>query len=280
MPEPHLIRIQKLLASAGVDSRRHCEEYILTGRVTVDGQTVREVGAKVDPDRQDVRLDGERVRTERKVYYVLNKPPGFLCTNRDPRGRPRAIDLFPGASHRLFPVGRLDENSQGLLLITNDGELAHRLAHPRFRVPKVYRVQVAGVPTRETVEQLSSGLYFAEGQFKVQGARLLRSKGKSSLLELVLTEGQNREIRRLLARLGHKVLQLQRIALGPLLLGSLPVGRFRPVTPPELKELRALVAEVGGGETRNRKRGGGRTVRRGAPAQPAHSGAKTRGRRR
>lgn len=237
-----LVRLQKLLAMAGVDSRRHCEEYIVTGRVTVDGKTVSELGVRVDPRRQDVRLDGERVIVERKVYYVLNKPPGFLCTNRDPAGRSRAIDLFPKGEKRLFTVGRLDEDSQGLLLVTNDGEMAHRLAHPRFRVTKVYRVQVAGVPTREMLGQLKSGMQFAEGKFRVNDARLLRTKGESALVELTLTEGQNREIRRLLARLGHKVLRLERVALGPLTLGTLPLGRYRPVTPDELQGLRTLVS--------------------------------------
>ena len=237
-----LIRLQRVLAMAGAGSRRHCEEFILAGRVTVDGQTVRELGARVDPEGHDIRLDGERVASERKVYYVLNKPTGFLCTHKDPEGRSRVTDLFPNRRERLFSVGRLDENSQGLLLVTNDGELAHRLAHPRFSVPKTYRVHVAGVPTRETLDQLRSGLHFAEKKFKVQGVRQLKVKGKSSILEIVLTEGQNREIRRLLAKVGHKVLTLERISLGPLRLGSLPLGRHRPLTTLEVTQLRKLAS--------------------------------------
>ncbi|MSR58195.1 MAG: rRNA pseudouridine synthase [Planctomycetaceae bacterium] len=240
---PGLVRLQRYLAMAGVESRRHCEEFILTGRVTVDRQVVRELGTRIDPDEQEVRLDGERIRVERQVYYLLNKPIGYLCTNRDPDGRPRVIDLFPKDRERLFTVGRLDEHSQGLILVTNDGELANRLAHPRFRVRKVYHVQVAGVPTREIVKQLTEGLYFPEGRFKAAEARLVKIQKQSAVLEIVLTEGQNREIRRLLAKLGHKVQRLQRVTLGPLELGVVPPGHFRPLSPSEVRELKALVQE-------------------------------------
>lgn len=245
------IRLQRFLAMAGAGSRRHCEEFILSGRVTVDRQTVRELGFRVVPGEQDVRLDGERVRLERKVWYLVNKPVGFLCTNSDPAGRARVLDLFPRTRERLFTVGRLDEHSQGLLLVTNDGDLAHRLAHPRFRVPKVYHVQVAGVPDRELLEQLKRGMYFAEGRFKVADARFLRTKGSSAIIEMVLTEGQNREIRRLMAKLGHKVQRLERVAHGPVQLGDLPVGQFRPLAPQEVAALHDLVA---GGKSRRKSR--------------------------
>jgi 23S rRNA pseudouridine2605 synthase len=152
------------------------------------------------------------------------------------------IDLFPRARERLFTVGRLDEHSQGLLLVTNDGALAHRLAHPRFRVRKIYHVQVAGLPTREILEQLKRGLYFAEGRFKVADAKIVRTRGSSAVLELELLEGQNREIRRLLAKLGHKVQRLERVALGSLTLRDLPVGQYRPLAASEITELSALVA--------------------------------------
>jgi 23S rRNA pseudouridine2605 synthase len=237
------IRLQRYLAMAGAGSRRHCEEFILTGRVTVDRETIRELGFRVVPGSQDVRLDGERVRLQRKTWYLLNKPTGYLCTNSDPDGRPRVIDLFPKDRERLFTVGRLDENSQGLLLVTNDGELAHRLAHPRYRVPRVYQVQVAGIPDRELLEQLKRGLYFAEGRFKVADARLVTVRKSSAVLELLLMEGQNREIRRLLAKVGHKVQRLERVALGPLELGDLPVGHYRLLTPQEIAALSELVAD-------------------------------------
>jgi 23S rRNA pseudouridine2605 synthase len=237
-----LVRLQRYLAMAGAGSRRHCEDFILTGRVTVDGKVVRELGTRIDPESQKVQLDGERVHVERRVHYLLNKPVGYLCTNRDPDGRPRVIDLFPKDRERLFTVGRLDENSQGLILVTNDGELAHLLAHPRFRVRKTYQVQVAGVPTREIVDQLTQGAYFAEGRFKAAEARMVKAMDKSALIEIVLTEGQNREIRRLLAKLGHKVQRLQRVALGPLKLGTIPPGHFRPLTSQEVRELYGIVS--------------------------------------
>ena len=248
------VRLQRYLAMAGSGSRRHCEEFILTGRVSVDGRTVTELGCRVTPGKQEIRLDGERVRLERKIWYLLNKPVGYLCTNSDPGGRPRVIDLFPGGRERLFTVGRLDEHSQGLLLVTNDGALAHKLAHPRFRVRKIYQVQVAGIPAKEILDQLKRGLYFAEGRFKVADARLVRTRGSSAVLELELLEGQNREIRRLLAKLGHKVQRLERVALGSLALGDLPVGHYRQLAPHEVASLSALASgrKIGRG---GRKRG-------------------------
>jgi 23S rRNA pseudouridine2605 synthase len=254
------IRLARFLAMSGVGSRRHCEEYIVTGRVTVDRETVTDLGRRIDPATQKVCLDGERIKPQRHVYFMLNKPVGVLCTHHDPQGRPRVIDLFPGIHERLFTVGRLDESSSGLLIVTNDGALAQHLAHPRFRVPKVYRVLVAGVPSDETLRQIQDGLYFAEGRFQAHTARRLRVKGQSSVLELTLLEGQNREIRRLLARAGHKVMRLERVALGPLRLGDLAPGEYRPLFPPELAALREIVAERGSTRPRrNRKAAGRRT---------------------
>jgi len=260
-----LIRLQRLLAMAGAGSRRHCEEFITTGRVTVDGETVTELGARVNPESQVVRLDGERLRIHRRSYYMLNKPTGVLCTNRDPQGRTRVTDLFPRSSERLFTVGRLDENSQGLLLVTNDGELAHRMAHPRFQVEKTYRVQVAGIPTWEIVAQLEQGMYFSEGRFAAKSARLLKSKGQSAVLEIVLAEGQNREIRRLLARVGHKVQKLTRVGLGSLRLGELPLGEYRRLTPQEIQQLQELSTRGGGSARKGRKSRPGSGERKSRP---------------
>lgn len=231
------VRLQKLLASAGVDSRRKCEEYIVAGRVTVDGEVVSDLGQKVDPASQDIRLDGERLRPRKKRYFLLNKPAGYLCTNYDPNRRPKAVDLVPAGDTRLFTVGRLDESSEGLLIVTNDGDFAQRLAHPRYQVPRVYRVQVAGVPTPETLTELRKGVYFTEGRFGLKRAKKLKTHGKSTFLEVELNQGHNREIRRLFARFGHKVMWLQRIAFGPLRLGDLPSGRSRPLKPAEIKAL-------------------------------------------
>ncbi len=232
------MRLQKFLATAGVDSRRNCEEYIRTGRVTVDSAVVLDPAHAVDPTTQDIRLDSERLRLPRFRYFLVNKPKGFLCTSRDPQGRPRAIDLVPIRELRMFTVGRLDENTEGLLLVTNDGDLAQKLAHPRFEVVRRYRCHVAGIPQLETLHQLRDGMYFAEGFFKFRSVHIYRRKGQSVILELELQEGKNREIRRLMARVGHKVLALERIAFGPLSLGSLAPGRNRELMPFEIHELR------------------------------------------
>jgi 23S rRNA pseudouridine2605 synthase len=241
-PESHPpgVRLQRFLASTGLGSRRHCEEFIVAGRVAVDGEVVRDLGTRVDPRRQQVRVDGELVRREPIRYFLLNKPRGYLCTNADPAGRPRAIDLVPRERLRLFTVGRLDESSEGLILLTNDGELAHRLAHPRFQVPRTYAVQVAGRPTPEALAALKHGMHFREGRFRVDWIRRVGTRGNSMFLEVGLRHGQNREIRRLFARAGHKVMRLRRVAFGPLALGRLPEGRFRPLRPAELKALREL----------------------------------------
>jgi 23S rRNA pseudouridine2605 synthase len=273
------MRLQKFLAISGVDSRRNCEQYIRDGRVTVDGEVVTDPARLVDPRDQDIRLDSERRRLPRFRYFLLNKPKGVLCTNSDPEGRPRAVDLIPVSDQRLFTVGRLDENTQGLLLITNDGELAQRLAHPRFEVVRRYRCQVAGQPTPETLQQLKDGMYFSEGFFRFRQVRFVRHQGRSTVLELELQEGRNREIRRLLARVGHKVMGLERVAFGPLLLGSLPYGRFRELSPQEIRALRQFLE---GGQQPERRSAGGFGYRPGKtrarrPRRAAQSGSGSAG---
>ena len=235
------IRLQKVLARAGLGSRRACEALILAGRVRVDGRAANQLGTRVDPATQNIVVDGETIRIQRSEYFLLNKPRGYLCTNNDPRGRPRVIDLFPGNGSRLFSVGRLDENSQGLLMVTNDGELAHQLIHPRYQVPRIYRVQVAGVPTPASLKAIRAGLQFSDGFFQVHTARKLKTRGKSTFLMLELRQGRNREIRRMMARIGHKVISLERTAFGPLQLGRLKVGQHRRLRPDELDSLRALI---------------------------------------
>jgi 23S rRNA pseudouridine2605 synthase len=243
-PAPTGERLQKVLAAAGFGSRRGCEELIVAGRVTIDGQVVDSLGVRVDPESQKLAVDGERVKLQSKKYFLLNKPPGCLCTNSDPAGRPRVIDLLPPMETRLFTVGRLDENTEGLLLLTNDGELAHRLAHPRFQVERVYRVLVAGHPSPEVLNRLQEGLFFTEGKFRLRQAKKLKTKGQSTLVEVVITEGQNREVRRLFARIGHKVMSLQRIQFGPLRLGDMAPTEYRPLRPQELEKLRELAADA------------------------------------
>lgn len=237
-----MVRLQKVLAEAGVASRRHSEAIILEGRVSVDGQTVTELGLKVDTSIQKIQVDGQPIHAERKVYYLVNKPVGFLSTNDDPAGRERVIDLLPKTRERLYPVGRLDEASQGLMLVTNDGPLANKLLHPRYGVPKVYRVQVAGHPERAALDTLRTGQEFSDGKFHVEAFKVMKTQGDSTFLEIVLKEGHNREIRRLFARIGHKVLKLQRVAFGPLRIGRLELGEFRHLTTFEVRQLKQVAA--------------------------------------
>lgn len=229
-------RLQRLLALSGFGSRRQCEELIEAGRVEVDGEIITKLGSTVDPKVNKVRVDGTLLKKQRLVYYAVNKPVGVVTTNRDPQGRPRVIDLVP-RDDRVFPVGRLDRNSEGLILLTNDGELAQKLTHPRYGVKKVYRVTVAGKVDGETMKRMRKGIYIAEGHVQVDGARLLKSKGRATELEIVLREGKNREIRRILARLGHKVQHLRRIAVGPLRLGEVPAGAYRVLSREEVRKL-------------------------------------------
>jgi 23S rRNA pseudouridine2605 synthase len=231
-------RLQKLLAAAGLGSRRQCEELITAGRVDVDRRVVTELGTRVDPATQAIRVDGVPLRAERLEYFAVNKPRGVLCTNRDPSGRTRVIDLFGDKHGRLFTIGRLDQHSEGLILVTNDGELANRLTHPRYGVRKTYRVVVAGNPTRDVLSKLESGVHLAEGFARAERMEIRSHHKESTVLEMVLREGKNREIRRLLARVGHKVLRLTRVAVGPVRLGTLPTGAVRRLTPEEIKALK------------------------------------------
>jgi 23S rRNA pseudouridine2605 synthase len=235
-------RLNKYLAHAGVGSRRHCDELIAAGRVNIDGVIVRDLGTKIDPATQKAYVDHHLVKAERLVYWVLNKPRGYLCTNYDPAGRPRALDLVPHIEHRVYTVGRLDEASTGLLLLTNDGDLAHRLMHPRYGIDKTYMVQVAGAPRPEDLRQLLTGVWLSDGRVKAKKVRRVRSQGDSTWLQIVLTEGKNREIRRMLAKLEHKVINLERIALGPIELDRLPAGKSRRLSLPEIELLRQVTA--------------------------------------
>ena len=235
-------RLQKILAHAGVGSRRACEDLILQGRVTVGGQVIKELGTKVDLAKISVAVDGQKIQQERLVYFAVNKPKGFVSTNNDPAGRPRVLDILPEIPQRVYTVGRLDEMSVGLLLLTNDGELANKLAHPRFGVEKLYRVIVAGTPEREVLNQLTEGIWLAEGKVRAKRVRAVAKKGDATILELVLAEGKNREVRRMLAKLGHKVMMLTRVAVGPITLKGLAPGQYRPLTGREVDLLRRVAA--------------------------------------
>ena len=232
-------RLQRVLASAGIGSRRECETLIEEGRVEVDGKFVTKLGAKVDPAQCKIRVDGAPIKLQSLQYFAVNKPPGVVSTSRDPSGRLRVIDLIK-TNQRVYNVGRLDKSSEGLILVTNDGDLANRLTHPRYRVQKTYLVQVVGHPARSDLKTLERGVYLAEGLAKVVGARI-KSRGKdNTMLEIILEEGRNREIRRLLASIGHKVQRLRRVAIGSLRLGELPLGAHRSLEKREIDALKRV----------------------------------------
>ena len=237
-PGKGLQRLNKILAGAGLGSRREVEELIVQGRVEVDREIITDLSFKADPAEAKIKLDGQVVKAFRPVYFMLNKPKGVLSTNKDPSGRMRVVDLVPDRD-RVFSVGRLDKSSEGLMLLTNDGELAQKLAHPKYRVQKTYFVVVSGVMTNEELAKLKKGVYLAEGFARIDGATIRKQKKASTEMEIVLSEGKNREIRRILARAGHKVVVLRRIAIGTLRLGQLPVGASRELSPTEVKALYA-----------------------------------------
>lgn len=233
-------RLQKILAAAGIASRRQCEEYILEGRVTVDGKVVTELGTRFDLNKNDITFDGQAIHREPYFYWWIYKPPGVLSTARDTHGRPTVLDLLPRTKGRLYPVGRLDEESTGLMLLTNDGPLANRLTHPRYGVSKTYEVVVAGRVSGDVMTKLREGIWLAEGKARVSHIERLSVRGESTLLRIVLREGHNREIRRMFARFDHKVMKLQRVAIGPIKLRKLRLGTARRATQEEVEMLRRL----------------------------------------
>jgi 23S rRNA pseudouridine2605 synthase len=236
------IRLQKVLAAAGVGSRRACEELIAEGRVSVDGELVVEQGRRVDPESSVIRVDGLRVTTSTKrVYLALNKPKGMVSAMSDPEGRPTVGDLVSDRKERLFHIGRLDADTEGLLLLTNDGELAHRLSHPSYEVPKTYLAEIIGPVQRDVGKRLRAGVLLEDGPVKVDSFKLVDSAGNKVLVEVVLHEGRKHVVRRLLAEVGHPVQSLVRTAIGPVYLGSHRPGRLRNLTPQEVASLYELV---------------------------------------
>ena len=233
-----LIRLQKLLAQSGVASRRKCEELMLDGLVEVDGEVVTRLGTKVDPRTAVIRVDGKRLPpVSEKVYLVLNKPRGVVSTMSDPEGRRNLGDLVADRPERLFHVGRLDTDTSGLILLTNDGDFAQRMAHPSYEVDKTYVAEVDGEVYRRTIKQLLEGVTLEDGPVTVRTARIVQTTGSKSIVELVIHEGRNRIVRRLLDHVGHPVRRLTRTAIGPVRLGKLPVGEMRDLSRAELGEL-------------------------------------------
>jgi pseudouridine synthase len=234
-------RLQRLLARAGYGSRRRCEELIVQGRVTLNG-SVATLGDRADPVEDEVRVDGLEVNLDPNVkYYAFHKPAGVVTTMRDPQGRPDIRGFVPEEGPRIFPVGRLDRDSEGLLLLTNDGDLANALTHPRFGVEKEYLAEVEGVPTPKHVGQLRRGVELEDGHARAKSARVAGRSGARGAVRLVMTEGRKREVRRLLAAIGLPVTRLVRVRVGAVRLGGLAPGELRELTHDEVIALRQLV---------------------------------------
>jgi len=239
--ESGLVRLQKLLAQSGVASRRKCEELMLAGEVEVDGEVVTRLGTKVDPRTAVVRVSGRRLPpVSPHVYLVLHKPRGVVSTMSDPEGRRTLSDVLAESAPelgRLFHVGRLDTDTSGLLLLTNDGDFAQRMAHPSYEVDKTYVAEVAGEVSKAVLRRLREGVTLDDGPVEVRAARLVASGPGKCIVELVIHEGRNRIVRRLLDHVGHPVRRLTRTAIGPVVLGQLPTGELRPLTNDELGSL-------------------------------------------
>jgi len=236
------VRLQKFLAEAGIAARRAAEDLVVEGRVTINGRAVDGLPAFVEPGRDDVRVDGQRVRPATKVYYLLNKPKGVVVSNVDPAGRTRVRDLLEGVKVRVFPVGRLEVDADGVLLMTNDGGLVERLTHPRYGVEKVFRVEVRGQVSPEDLLKLRKGMWLSEGRTSPARIRVTFSSRDLTVLEMAMRAGRQRQIPRMLARLGYKVRKWTCIRIGRLTTRGLQTGAFRPLTPEEVRHLYNLTA--------------------------------------
>lgn len=231
-------RLQKIIASAGIDSRRHAEKLITAGRVSVNGVVVKTLGTKADPAADVIRVDGKIISVEKTmIYVVLNKPAGYVTTLSDPEGRPTVVDLIRDVPERIYPVGRLDYDSAGLLLMTNDGDFALKMQHPAFRLSKLYRVKIQSPLNRDEIKQLSKGIKLADGLFKPENVQIEKVNDKSCWVRLVLREGKNRIIRRGFEAMGHRVARLVREAVGSVFLGDLKEGSWRYLTDKEVGQL-------------------------------------------
>jgi len=236
------VRLQKILAQAGIASRREAEKIILAGRVKVNGKTVSEPGGKADPEKDTIKVDGQELALpEKKVYWLLNKPTGYVTTMKDPQGRRTVAHLIAQIKERVYPAGRLDYDTSGLLLITNDGNLANAMAHPKKEVDKCYEAKVTGVPSQKSLEKLEKGILLEDGMTAPARVRLLKKERGNSWVEIIIHEGKNRQVRRMFDAVGHKVIKLKRVSIGPLRLGALAPGKVRPLTPGELESLKDFI---------------------------------------
>ncbi len=234
-------RLQKIIARAGITSRRKAEELILQGRVKVNGKVMTELGSKAEAERDHIKVDGKLIHLKQpQVYLMLNKPRGYVTTLSDPERRPTVLDLLKGGRQRVFPIGRLDYEPEGLLLLTNDGELAHALMHPSYEVPKTYLAKVKDVLTDEKIKKLERGVPLPSGKTAPCTIKKVRKTQENSWLEVTLHEGKKRQVRRMLENAGHSVLKLKRIRYAFLELARLLPGQYRYLTPQEVKRLKAL----------------------------------------
>jgi 23S rRNA pseudouridine2605 synthase len=235
-------RLQKIMAQAGVASRRKCEELITAGRVKVNGVLVRELGYKADPMRDDIEVDGKKIAREQPVYFLLNKPTGYITSVTDPQGRKTVLDLLKDVKERIYPVGRLDYDTSGLLLLTNDGTFANHIMHPRHELDKVYEAVVKGRVGGKALEMLRKGVMLDDGPTAPAEAELLayNSKQGTSVIRLTIHEGRNRQVRRMCDMVGHPVIKLKRVQLAFLTLKGVPEGKYRPLTEAEVERLQSL----------------------------------------
>jgi 23S rRNA pseudouridine2605 synthase len=243
-------RLQKILSTAGVASRRLSEELIAQGRVSVNGKTVTELGTKADPSVDEIKVDGRRIKVEqRRRYILLNKPRGYITTRSDPQGRPTVMDLMKGVHEYVYPVGRLDYDSEGLLILTNDGDLAARLTHPRHEVEKVYEARVKGVPDEHALERLAKGVTIEGGRTAPAKLRasepFVKGSGEQTVIEISIHEGRQRQVRQMFDNVGHPVVRLKRVRIGPIVDPDIPIGHWRELTPQEIGKLQRAGSQAG-----------------------------------
>jgi 23S rRNA pseudouridine2605 synthase len=240
-----LERVQKVLAAAGVASRREAEQWIAEGRVMVNGQVVDSMGFKVDPDKDFIKVDGKRVhRPEQKLTLLLHKPRNVVCTVKDPQERTTVMDLVANVKSRVYPVGRLDFDAEGLLVMTNDGDLANLLTHPRYGVPRTYLAKVSGIPDTVKLERLKNGVILEDGRARAVQAEILRPGDKNTWVKIVVTEGRNHLVKKMLQAVGHPVSKLKRIEFGPFQLGRLPAGQVRIVSQEEVEQIKEKLSQA------------------------------------
>jgi len=240
-------RINRILSEAGLASRRKADELISSGRVMLNGKILRELGVKAEWGKDSIRLDGREIPgPEEKIYLILNKPFGYVCTLSDPQGRPIVTDLLKDVPQRIYPVGRLDFDSMGLLLLTNDGDFSFQLTHPKYHIPRTYKVTVNGLVMEKDINAIKAGMELEDGFISASSAALIGRQGEKSIVRITITQGRNRIIRRMIEALGYSVVHLVRIGFGSLELGDLKVGKYRGLDPEEIKELMEMTSRFGG----------------------------------